>query len=984
MRKTALGLVVSMALLGLCLLQSSGQTCATQGRTVTGYANGDRSTLSVMSGIVIDPAGLHLRLQNKGANFVPTSNYPVTTNVRMTGAAADFNGDGFVDLAEGGRDQDNDGQGSDTNLSIFISRGADPGNPTRFVFDPAVYINYLATLSTYEIIAVGAGDFNGDGDADIAALSWSGKLWLFTNRFADNHDTPGGSPDFSSVPTLVTNLINDGATEYSYTSEGAHFRWESNIECVDIDGDRDLDLIVGIPQRYAWSRYGEVVIFVNNGAGTFSRLPQTINPYNNNDTYRYGVCGVAAADFDNDGDIDFYCGSANSRSIYFYRNNAGTFAQVSAKTITIPSSHGSCTYLRQGDVDNDGFKDLVLATDGWTANPPGGYVYWYENDGTNVMTQHPIPTGGAQVSPSDDLDSGAVGDFDNDGDLDFFVADGNDSRNCYFFMNDIQPTYVDRGTVSSRNLVGCSFITSDEAVVSATIRVSEFKPAQTNIVYYLSNSDDQNGNPLWEGPVTPGVLWTFQSPGDFLRWQAVFTSSNELVTPKINTLYIDYNYITKREYSRTSHAAIKVEIDSARAGDEEVLYSASFEFPKWRGHLRSWDVTTLDLSPNRGSVLKNILAANAQPIADAGALLASRAASSRIVYTAYDAQSDSVMNDRVDFSASQSTILENFLQLGIGSPEVPLLIDFVLGAGRTWKLGDINHSSPKALLPPSGTATMMGAGYDAFKQANATRRKLILAGANDGMLHAFDAVTMDEVWAFIPNNLLYKLKFMRVTDPDCGVFLYHHFFVDGTATIKDVYFGGAWHTVLVTGQGTGWGKNHDWYYFALDITDPVAPRPLWEVTDAFMGETWSVPAVVKIASPNKWVAMFGSGYDTDGDPGTNIGQYFYCVDIETGAILNSFEIKENHEPASPFGIQNTLPGSCETVDFEPGRHGRRRLFRGPEGPALEDRPEQRCRILESDGHLPRPEPVSDHHQARRLCRCGEQQCRSRLCRDRRR
>ncbi len=165
---------------------------------------------------------------------------------------------------------------------------------------------------------------------------------------------------------------------------------------------------------------------------------------------------------------------------------------------------------------------MVLATDGWTANPPGGYVYWYENDGTNVMTRRPIPTSGAQVSPSGDLDSGAVGDFDNDGDLDFFVADGNDSRNCYFFMNDIQPTYIDRGTVSSRNLVGCSFITSDEAVVSATIRVDEFKPAQTNIIYYLSNSNDQNGNPLWEGPVTPGVLWTFQSPGDFLRWQARF------------------------------------------------------------------------------------------------------------------------------------------------------------------------------------------------------------------------------------------------------------------------------------------------------------------------------------------------------------------------------------------------------------------------------------------------------------------------------
>jgi len=212
---------------------------------------------------------------------------------------------------------------------------------------------------------------------------------------------------------------------------------------------------------------------------------------------------------------------------------------------------------------------------------------------------------------------------------------------------------------------------------------------------------------------------------------------------------------------------------------------------------------------------------------------------------------------------------------------------------------------------------MMGTGYDAFKLANANRQKLIFVGANDGMLHAFDAATLNEAWAFIPNNLLYKLKLMKVVDPVCGEYLYHYFFVDGTPAVRDVCFAdGTWHTVLVTGQGAGWGKNHDWYYFALDVTDPVNPRPLWEFTDPFMGETWSIPAIVKIATPNKWVAMFGSGYDNDGDPSVNIGHYFYCLDVETGAVIRSFDIKENHEPVSPFGIQNTLPGSPAVVDIE--------------------------------------------------------------------
>jgi PilY1 beta-propeller domain len=185
------------------------------------------------------------------------------------------------------------------------------------------------------------------------------------------------------------------------------------------------------------------------------------------------------------------------------------------------------------------------------------------------------------------------------------------------------------------------------------------------------------------------------------------------------------------------------------------------------------------------------------------------------------------------------------------------------------------------------------------------------------MLHAFDAETLNEAWAFIPNNLLYKLKLMKAVDPTCGEYLYHHTFVDGTPTIGDVCFAdGSWHTVLVAGQGAGWGKNHRWYYFALDITDPLNPRPLWELTDAFMGEAWSIPAIAKIATPAKWVALFGSGYDNDGDPSVNVGNYFYCVDIETGAILRSFDIKESKEPVSPFGIQNTLPGSPSVVDID--------------------------------------------------------------------
>ena len=914
MRKHLFRLIALSAFLAAGFIQAGGQTCDRLSARATGYVGGDSSTIATMDGITNDTEELVLRLNYKGANFEPSSDYPVATNWRMTGASADFNGDGFVDLVEGGRDCDNNANATDTNISIFTCLGQDPADPLRFLFSGPYYIDYLLHFKTYEIMACGAGDFDGDGDADISVLSWQGNLWIFKNLYVENGLSPGDVPEFDSQPTLIDDVINDGYGEFGSSAD--HWRWESNIECVDVDGDRDLDLIVGIPSQFASTRYGEVVVYINNGSGTFSRLPQVINPYPNRAQYIYGVCGVAAADYDGDGDIDFYVGSANSDTMYFYRNDALTFTYDRRKDIIIPRNHGSCTYLRQGDVDNDGDADMVLATDGHVTNLPGGYVYWFANDGTGTFTRNPIPTSGDQVSGSGDLDSGAIGDFDGDGDFDFFVADGNDSRSCYFFMNEIYPTYVNRGTVHSRHLLPCSFITSDYAVVSATITVDENTPGNTDIEYYLSNCDDENGNPLWEGPVTPGVEWEFENPGDFLRWRAVFTSSDETVTPKIFSIYIDYKYIGKREYSRTSHAVTMVEVDGSHSGDEEVLYSASFEFPKWRGHLRSWNVTDLNLTYNRGSQLEEIRDVGAEFVEDAGVNLRDRDWSTRLVYTAYDAQSDGVMNDRLDFTPSQAATLDDYLGLGLGSPEVGPLIRFVLGEGRDWKLGDINHSSPQALNPPSGTPNLMGPGYDSFKETLENRHKVTVAGANDGMLHCFDAATLEELWAFIPNNLLYKLRRMKVIDPDCGEFLYHHFFVDGTPTIQDVYFAGAWHTVLVCGQGAGWGKDHKWYYFALDVTDPESPQPLWEFTHEYMGETWSVPVIAKIQTPAKWVVFFGSGYDSDGDPGVDIGNYFYAVDMETGQLLREFEVVEQHEPTSPFGIQNTLPGSPEIADVD--------------------------------------------------------------------
>jgi hypothetical protein len=927
MKKYIYGFLVLAAVVGaVFFVKARAQQCNTQSGTVTGYTGGDASALSTLNGIVNDDLthGARLRLKNKGANFVTSAGYPVTTNLRMTAAAADFNGDGLCDLAEGGRQCDNNSNPTDTNLSIFTSLGVDPLNPNKFKFNGPYYINYVSTFTTYEIIALGAGDFDGDGDNDIAALDWQGKLWIFWNRYSEHHDSPGCAPDFDPKPTLAWSLnggdlIQDGYGEFG--SSSSKWRWESNIAVVDVDRDGRPDLIVGIGVNTG--KYGEVVVCINNGNGTFSPITaanRQINPY---PSLQYGVSAVAAADFRHSGYIDFIVGSAGSSStlpagtptsLYFYKNDGlGNFSQDATRTATIPASRGSCACMQAGDFDGDGNVDFFLSTDGsHNSLQQGGYVYWYKNDGTGHFTANPIPSSGARTSPSGDLDGGAVGDFDGNGAIDFEVCDGNDSQSVYFFMNQFQPTYVSTGTVNSKNRLACSFFTSGLAVVSATLHKTDSTPAGTTIAYYLSNSDDQNGNPLWEGPVTPNVEWTFASPGNFLRWQAIMTTSNETVTPVVSSVTLDYKYITTREYSRTSQATTVADVNGD-GKNEEVLYSASFEFPTWNGHLRSWNVSNLSLGYSRQTQLADITNVGALAVADAGPVLNGTAWNSRTVYTAYDATGDGVMNDRLNFSLANDTTIDDYLGLGQGSPNVDPLIQFVLGYNRTWKLGDINHSSPQSLDPPSENPTLMGSGYDTFKAANANRQRAILAGANDGMLHCFDATTLQEMWAFIPNNLLYKLKMMKVVDPDCGTYMSHQFFVDGTAAIQDVYFNGGWHTVLVTGQGPGWGKNHQWYYFCLDITDPMNPQTLWELTDIKMGETWSVPTIGKIHSTGQWVAFFGSGYDTLNQ---GIGNYFYAVDVATGQILNSFKMAETTEPISPFGIKNTLPSSASLVDID--------------------------------------------------------------------
>jgi type IV pilus assembly protein PilY1 len=196
---------------------------------------------------------------------------------------------------------------------------------------------------------------------------------------------------------------------------------------------------------------------------------------------------------------------------------------------------------------------------------------------------------------------------------------------------------------------------------------------------------------------------------------------------------------------------------------------------------------------------------------------------------------------------------------------------------RTYAFGDVVNSSPVFVKKPPFSYS--DAGYASFVTDNAGRTPVVYVSANDGMVHAIDAATGGELWAYIPSAVvpwLYKLA-------DAAYANNHRFYVDGPITVGDAYDGSNWKSILIAGLGGG-GKS----YVALDITDPSSPKALWEfgtAQDADMGYSYGNAILTKRSSDGKWVVLFASGYNNNASGGDGKGR-LYVIDAFTGAKLS--------------------------------------------------------------------------------------------------
>jgi type IV pilus assembly protein PilY1 len=177
-------------------------------------------------------------------------------------------------------------------------------------------------------------------------------------------------------------------------------------------------------------------------------------------------------------------------------------------------------------------------------------------------------------------------------------------------------------------------------------------------------------------------------------------------------------------------------------------------------------------------------------------------------------------------------------------------------------------------------------GHATYVASTASRKAVLYAGANDGMLHAFDASNGNELWAFVPSFAmpnLYKLADVDYRDK-------HRYFVDGSPVVADIYAGSTWKTILVGGLNAG-GKG----YYALDITDPDNPVALWEFTDTNMGLTYGNPVITK-RTDGTWVVALSSGLNNADGQGR-----IYLVNANTGALVTSMS-NATGSASAPSGL----------------------------------------------------------------------------------
>jgi len=360
--------------------------------------------------------------------------------------------------------------------------------------------------------------------------------------------------------------------------------------------------------------------------------------------------------------------------------------------------------------------------------------------------------------------------------------------------------------------------------------------------------------------------------------------------------------------------------------EDNDIFSATFRTVKWDGELVAQKIDTAT-----GNILPDSTWAAQAQLDDK----VSDSSDSRIIYTA-DLSSPTPTRKNFEWGAltsaeqaffnnkclggapltqcsgfdvaqrTQANLGEKMLNYLRGQQEMEQT-DPPLYRERDHILGDIASAKPAYVRNPRRNYGDVG--YSVFKAAQAGRQAMVYVAANDGFLHALNATTGNETWAYVP-HAIYP-DFHKLADSNYGN--NHRYYVDGSPESGDVYIGGQWRTLLVGGLNKG-GRG----YYALDITEPTNPLVLWEfcsdaalcsVADSDLGYTFGNPVITKRPSDGKWVVIVASGYNNV-SPGTGRG-YLFVLDAATGEVLSKIDTGAG-DTTTPSGLAR-ISGRAENA-----------------------------------------------------------------------